>query len=823
MKGKFLIYAGLLAAAVGCTKESLVSEGTKNDGGITFSASLAEGVATKGDVTYDDITKKNKFSWTAEWDRINVYSDAVAGAAENTSLGVVTDWTDDLSAAVYKATQSAGLGQFTAINDQNMLKFDSDSDNSNFVATYNAELKEVALDEEEEDENVITGLTLDLKLNLTAQTVGNYDETGAGYTASFPMYSKTNAGPETGKSVGEKVKLEFLRVLPGLAFSTEGVTSNMSNTFGSLTSITVENKGTMTVDDGDPKGETTKSSNEASIHNLAFNGSTNAATVTVDFTGAETAYTFDKGSADMSATATMTYSIDKGIQTKFLDGKRAYMVIAPVEREGKTETVLITYTYKNIILKQVHKTSADWVVKPGNENGFYVIPAFNVAKEYPYLMVQNYGGASTDYTLILNSGKLADTFAEDSRGVEWNGETKPWANIKKIESNVELGSELSLLAKFTGLKEVILNKDKSIPAGTFTKDQAGQMITLDMPLVTSIDQKFTALAFESLKTLKLASYTFTDDKVNKLLNMNSPMITKSNNDSVVNPLEVIDMSAVEDMMPYFGVDRSLSFKDYKNLKTVTVKKDGVHLSPSAFSGCVNLATVNGVVDITDAVSGFEGTSNLGKVFNKPIGVLNITGTEIPESAFKGSSIKNIYKDNKQVVPTSIGTSAFEDATEIEKMDLSAATEIGADAFRKAINFVGVASGEIFTVGATKILGGTFAYTKLDGAMIEFSNATYIEPGILFGVSGQIKQIKFAKVLKDLPAQNVWQKNNVNNRQYTWANTFGETKNENIDLFVNPAQTEYVNGTSLVFVKTAATTSAAAETVAVKFKSLQKRQ
>lgn len=824
MKGKFLIYAGLLAAAVGCTKESLVSEGSKNDGGITFSASLAEGVATKGDVTYDNV---NKFSWTAEWDRINVHSDAVVGAATNSSgKGVISEaaeWQSDLpAAAVYKATQSAGLGQFTAASDDDMLKFSTAlNSGSNFVATYNATLNGVTLKKKADNSSIasptqITALNLGLSLNLIDQKAGNYDETGAGYTAFFPMYSKTNATRETGKSVGEKMKLEFLRVLPGLAFSTTGVTPEMSTIFGSLTSITVTNKGTVDAED-DPKSDDVEGEG---AHNLAFK---NSASVLVDFTGENTTYdlTWPSDESDKSVEAKMTYSIADGIQTNFLDGKRAYMVVAPVERKGKTETVLITYEYKNITLKQVHKTNANWVVKPGNENGFYVIPAFDVAKEYPYLMVKNYGaptpGATTeDYTLILNSGKLADTFSKTDEGVMWNGVPVEWEKIKAVVSNVELGSELSLLTKFTDLKELTLAKDTTIPAGTFTEKQAGQMITLDMPLVTSIDKKFTAAAFSKLKTLKLASYTFTDEAVNSLLNMNTPKI-----DNVDNPLAVIDMRAVEDMMPTFGVERSLSFKDYKQLTTVTVK-DGVHLSPSAFSGCTSLKTVNGVVDITDAVSAFENTSSLGKdARGQFTGVLKINGTVIPESAFKGSSIKNIYKDNKQVVPTSIGTSAFEGATGIEMMDLSAATEIGADAFREASNFIGAASGKIFTVGATKILGGTFALTSLDGAMIEFSNATYIEPGILYGVIGQIKQIKFAKVLKDLPTENDYKANNVNNRKYTWANTFSD-KSGNIDLFMSPAQTEYVSGTSLVFVKAAATENTTAVTVQVKFKSLQKK-
>ena len=115
---KILLFTGAALAFAACTNEELINDATsKLNKGITFEMQYPESmVETRG-----ALTAERNFFWFAEQDRVNIYGYNVNGPA----------------VAQYKATISGANGQFTSVNDANMLTFkgtgaDYKSDNGKY-------------------------------------------------------------------------------------------------------------------------------------------------------------------------------------------------------------------------------------------------------------------------------------------------------------------------------------------------------------------------------------------------------------------------------------------------------------------------------------------------------------------------------------------------------------------------------------------------------------------------------------------------------------------------------------------------------------------
>lgn len=724
---RILFCVGVLALAASCTESEFDSTSVQNGQtkGITFQAEEANDAATRGGF----IEGEGSFVpfWYAEKDKIAVWGTKVTGT---NGVNAGTDFFAEKK-ATYKATQSAKLGVFTGASDADVLDFDGSTAKtpSKFFAIYPSTLTATY------DASIFT---IDLK-SMALETQTQNDLMGDGIYDKVVKYSATQAYPENPyDAVGEKISLNFQRVLSGMVFSTinaDKYTKGANSIFGKLKTITLT-----------AKGKKADGSDAASISKLTL-GST-AASLAVDVTDIdEPEVTLDADAANAQNEIVLTLKDANGLE--WSDAANAYMVMAPVKHAAE-EYVIAKYDFANITLSDTIKTSKEWVA-----GKFYAFKTLDI-NSFNYL-VTNGNGSGDNRALIINKGHLSDIF--DGTEVKWNNSTIAAEKFSDIVCNVELNeTELKSLAKFTALKNITLSNNTTIPADAF-KGNTG-LLSINMPLVTTIDAKaFESLA--SLTSLKLGSYQFENEKVNANLLANKTGIA------------TLDISGVEDMTPTFGIERQLDFSGFTALEEVTVK-EGVQLSANAFNECTSLETVNGTVKL--AVSAFEQCSALTEI--------NIEGTVIPDNAFKDcTALESVMVNKAQVVPTSVGASAFEDADAVKYMDLSKVTKLGASAFKGSALISTSKSNAILTVGAASIPASAFESTAVK--MVEFTNATSFAVDILKDCSSLI-QVKFAVTFNiqdsDMPSV-----------VGGWSNTFGTAAN--VNLFVVPGQ-KYVSDNKL---------------------------
>lgn len=789
---KVLFCAGLVALAASCTNdefESIVAPGNTATEGITFNVSLAGDADTKGEIT-EGANGGYPFFWYAEQDRINVwaYNNVAAGTNNTNENGIVTAvsggaWTlpsTPAAAAQYKATQSLGEGKFTAVNDQNLLTFeDAMPENvteatrpdyiTDFVASYNSTITGVGVSTA--DGRTITSVTLTTTAATNAQAIA----AGSSEGNIAPMYSVSQGWKdENYESVGENVNLRFLRPLALGRFKTKGIDEDYAELFGKLQSITLTAKGYT------PAAGAAGSAVPAS--NLAYSGASKRIVINVSDKDDYSGYT-----AGDAPAVTLTYTGGK----EWTDNDIAFMTLLPVDRAafrnaGVKEDLRVEYKFDNITLTKEGgedgwATSSDWttLTTAGGDNGVVPMPVLDIAS-YPYLVTIN--STTNEVALIVNSGNFADALTENNTEIDWEkslGTNVTVAEVNEIVSEVALSAdEMALLSTFTGLKRITLKANTSIPAGTFTAAQAAQMTNINLPVVTEIDPGFISgqnSAFgNTLVELTLPAYNFKDEAVN----------AKFFNDNTKTSLTTLDISGVQSMMPIFGIDRSLSFDGYTALTTLTVtnSNEGIRVAPNGFKGCKALKTINGKLNLSGAVSAFEMSDNSTNA-NTVLESVEITGTEIPQLAFKNcTGLKSIKYNGAELVPTGIGSSAFENATSLEYMDLSKATEIGEYAFSGCTNYKGAKAGEnVLAVGVNEVEEGIFVRTAV--YMVTFTNATVINPDI-FGYTTRLTQVKFEKPF--VVASATLQQN-------VWANTFGTAAN--VDLFIAEGQ-QYMSGTTM---------------------------
>lgn len=769
---KILFCAAVVALATACTEDEFGGSqiGSQTKQGLYFEASPADGATTRGEL-YKDENGTYPFFWYAEQDQINIFA-LNAEALENGSYGdnssnkgVATQSSGTWStgtAAIYKATRSEGNGRFTAASPTDMLTLkDVDEDDiagstATIVATYG--INATSIKSELDDSNKpVPGKLSELKLTTTTgnatQTVDRMNQVVA------PMWSVSSAVKENAyDAFGEKAQLKLIRPFPVLRFTTANA-GKYTDKFGKLESIKLT---TLT-----PEG--------AAGSDIAYDDN-KVYTVTGTTTG------FDAGWQETSNANIVTVNVTDGT---WKDGDAVYMTVAPVERSAE-EILKIEYTFENISFTldgtqddakafEIIKTKNNWtsVDANGNPNAVTALPALDI-NNYDYLLTNASSG--NDRTLIVNKGDFSSIF-DNTGAIIWGGGTvaKTEVNTIIVAEDVNMTeSDLQGLSKFTNLASIELNNVTSIPANTFNGLSA-KLKEIILPAVTKINKGFINSKFTILENLNLASYKFEDEDVNAMFF----------NTTTANTLKTLNISGVESMMPTFGIDRALSFKGYTALTEVTVQ-DGIVVAPNGFNGCTSLKTINGKLNLTNAVSAFDMESSTNSVLE----TVNVTGTTIPEKAFKKcTGLKNILYNGAQIAPTSVGASAFEGATSLKYMDLANATTIGASAFSGCTSYAGKAEGvNILEVGVSTVEESIFASTAV--YMVHFTNAEVINKSI-FASATALRQVKFSKKFSFAKS---------------WTNggsdTFGTAPN--VDLFLNPDQASIMSGTTMTLPGTANT-------------------
>lgn len=761
---KVLFAAGLVALATSCSQDELTSlTMQENKEGITF---VSEG-APESRVQWDYISADNEYSpfWYAEQDRVSIYSAGVnkgynAGSWTTTFPGnqAAVTWATLSNAATYKATQSAQSGKFTAVSDLDMLGFAGDIE-AKFFAVYPSSITVAAAADK---------ITLSDLPKIAEQTQKGLN----GQNEALFMYANATAKKAYDyNSVGETVSLKYKFPISALGLRTANANkytvspTGGTSVFGNLENITIVAKGY------DKDGDGNYEEGDILPSEIAYDET--LATMQVSTSDFDVA-TLIPGTPDPSFDPT---KIVLNINQEWNDGALAMAAIRDVKRSdkfsaAKPETFEITYNFENISLSttvEEHKTvTIDF-------DGFITYPALDM-NTFKYLVTNESTLGANDRTLIVNAGTFAEIFNNAGK-VIWNNTPLDLDDFQKIYvNNITLTpAECQKIAGFSNLVEIELNENTSIPANTFSATQAGKLTSIVMPKVTTIDTKFVANAegqsFTKLINLNLAAYEFASDKVNKTFF----------NASTKTTLKTLDMSGVKNMLPTFGIDRSLSFEGYA-LTSVTVQ-NGMKVAPKGFKDCKSLTTVTGVIDLLNGDESFSGADKLTKI--------NINGTEIPYMAFNEATLlSEVLYNGVQVKPTKVGFKGFF-TTGITYMDLANLEEVGESAFNLSNLTAPVAGEQIMKIGAKHISTSAFANTNLK--MINFTQATSIDNKILKGTD--LVHLKFTKAFT------------VDEETVFDAETFGSVTN--IDLFINPSQ-KYMSGTTMTL-----------NDIEFKFKTVQK--
>ena len=322
---RILFCAGVLALAASCTESELDSVAVQNNQskGITFQAVDGNDAATRGGFVEGE-TSYVPF-WYAEKDNISVWGTKVSGT---TGANNTNDFTIG-SKVTYKATQSAKSGVFTGASDADVLDFDgADEKNpSKFFALYPSTLTATL---------ATNKFTVDLSgLGLDAQI--QKDIMGDGIYQNSVKYSVTTAYPTNSyDAVGEKINLNFQRVLSGLVFSTKNADkytkAGEKSLFGNLTKITVTALDKeLTSDKASP---------------LALG--TSDAKLEVDVTDIkEPKSTLNQGT-DGAKEIVLTLKDAAGLP--WSDAANAFVIIAPAEKRTAEEYIVAKYEFANITL-----------------------------------------------------------------------------------------------------------------------------------------------------------------------------------------------------------------------------------------------------------------------------------------------------------------------------------------------------------------------------------------------------------------------------------------------------------------------------------------
>lgn len=761
---KFLYCAAVVALATACTQEDdflTAPSSQAQEQGLVLNATLANTDATTKGELYED-NKTYPFFWYAEQDRIDVVGLYLKGAITSgtgtnaevvgfgtnaTGKGVATlgtggAWTLPTGFASYKATQSQGEGKFTAASDGDMLTLTTiestddakaiEGKTATIIATYDGVSVAAATSQvnpltSQAVPGSLTSLVLVTKESNATQNIDRPNQVDA------PMWSVSSASrTDDYSSVGEKVDLQLKRPFPVLRFTTTGV-DKFAKDFGPLKSVTLKTIGKNT----DGKWDNSESGSAlvyAQDKHYGVIGTQGWIKQDAGKWVADTDWKLTNTSTEFYNQATVNIASTDN----WSDANSVYMTVAPVDRSKMTdgEMLVVTYNFQNITFtldgslegakdfeKLISKNSWTAFTADGRPNAVTKITPLDI-NNYNYLVVKN----GSDYTLIVNKGKVGDVLNTAKTNVVWGNINPALTNIKKIVVNCDIeDADFANLNLFKNVAELELAEETSIPAKGLAS--FASVTTLTMPKVTTIDEDFLGELgteqFTGLTNLNMAAYNFPTTVINE----------KFFNDQTKKSLKVLDMSGIEDMTAAWPLTRTINFDGYA-LTEVTVK-DGVQLSPNAFANCAALATVNGKVTLMDnasATGAFFGAEMLKTI--------NVTNSKVPADAFKkATSLENILVDGKQIVPTVVGESAFESTSALVYMDLSKVTTMGKYAFKNSGLKATSKDNNIIEVGISIAENEIFRNSKVE--YVYFPNVTKIN-GNLFQSMTTLKQVKFGK-------------------------------------------------------------------------------
>lgn len=352
MKKQLIVMAGLTAMFAACTNEDVLENFGTNEvaktEGITFS--IVDGVESRGDFKMDEATKKFVANWNAEVDYINVahigvkkngvpvetWNGMANADGKTASVSVAAAEANHLASAVYKATKTAAKGEFTSLDNANLLTFYKTTKpvNASFRA-YRGPVTELgyATDaEKKESISLVTSVGDQFQSSATKAPFDNF------VMVSDPI----NEICELDYAVGESLPLSFERVFAGLAIKTTGYDAEV---YGNLVSVEVSMDkskiaATATIEMAakkDGKWSYTTSSE------------TNSVTLSMDANG--------NGSDDGASTDAIEWS----------DDAYAFIQILPVTRE-KAEDYTVTLIFENGSVPFELTSSKNWVA-----NNFYTL------------------------------------------------------------------------------------------------------------------------------------------------------------------------------------------------------------------------------------------------------------------------------------------------------------------------------------------------------------------------------------------------------------------------------------------------------------------
>lgn len=746
---KILFCAGVLALAASCTEDfdTASLQQTQQESGIVFTTG-DDAVTTRGE--YQDVNGIYYPFWTAEKDYISVFSYRTkTNSTNNSSWGSDADGLNATKVS-YKATRSERNAYFTGVQPNQVLDFDGATETypAKFIAFFPVLTNGVEKYEYEPKTGGGTKakITIALPEIKNAQTQAN--TTGQSIYSMIAKYAVANGYPESDNvaAVGENIDLHFTRLTPAIVYQTKGL-DDYAEYFGNLKTIKLESDGQL---DKNGKADAKKKSK------LAQKDLNVVLSLEDDKNGVFTKQDFEIAGDNNATDGAITLTLKDVNGLEWSDDARAYMAITNVERvddddKAFTEQMSVTYTFANIAIKETVKTSNSWVAPD-----FYEYQTLDV-NNYPYLIfnnTKNYAGAAqpNQYTVLLNSGKLSQIFDKNGAVKLLDGNTTAATTIKKVIAKPALTAEdFTALGKLTGVEQVVLETQTSVPANAFEGLTA--IVKLEMPKVTSIDKDFLGKkgSLKNLKYLNLAAYKFDGNggTATVAADVNQALFENKIN------MDYVDMSALEDMTPIFGYpEAQLSFMNCIELDSVKV--NNLKLRSNSFSGCTSLQKVIGSVDVSEGYAAFQGCDNgytpskspafnITDKTNKQNKFYSITLTSdvIAEDAFNGCTyLSDIKMGKNQVAPTSIGKRAFKNVLALQYMDLSKAATIESQAFMNAENYVGTSkTNDIITVIVPKIKSQSFANTGI--AKIEFTQATSFENKFLSG-SENVVHIKFMK-------------------------------------------------------------------------------
>lgn len=702
---KILLFAASALSVVACTNEDIIEDVTSGTSkGITFEISNPE---TRG-----ELTDSWNFFWYAEKDQINIYTTNKSAVVDNAGK-TGNELTKGIlgTPAVYKATRSQANGLFTSIDAANMLTFNGVKNNTktNFIGTYPTS---VTVSNWAADGNGnLTSVNVAVGSNATQNL--KFDEV----IAPMVAYSNAITRDEYYESVGEKVNLKPNRPFPVIRLSSTENNEKYNTYLGKLKNVTI---GTSMKNIPDGYAATDLNLAATSATFKYKNGADGKIGSIEDLTKTTGAKSITVNILDEDGVTPYAYwKKDDQINITVLPFE------AKVKKGDNVKNHPITYT---MTYYYEHATLIDERTQPSAANvegahTVYEFSAWDIASKYNYIV-------TLDNKLLIFGGTFNAIFNNDGN-IKWNGGTIAPSAITAIYSEVELDpTEQEKIKKFTGVTSINLPNQTSIVKDDVFQN-CGDVDELILPKVTSY--KDTKTTFTKLITLDLGSYDF--------MQPNEDVSTKFFNDDVKATLKTLDIHSVKSLSPAFGYERNILFTNYAVLETIKLSSEGTVISANEFSGCTNLKTVEGVVDMTTAVAAFYGASTAAA--KQP--TINVATTVIPADAFMYSNISDIKFNGSAIVPTQIGKRAFAYNEGIESLDLSLATEIGTSAFFDAENFIGAkkVNGVIQNNGVVTLNVSTVEEYAFDGtkvARFQLKNATTVKGNGL--ASDALKQIKF---------------------------------------------------------------------------------